>query len=271
MLTRIILLINIIFADLVPLRQRGYYIAILMAVYGVDMTIGSLIRGAIVDSISWRWVSQMTDMPKYSLSTPQQSRSNYSTHSFVHLGLLQNRPIGGLEIVMLFFLLSVKYSDKKRTLGEKMKQIDWIDNSLLMTGTIIMLYALIYARGKITLGILADAGTSTPGCYPRPHFWNLRGPWVPRGSSHATAAVPPPHVSCCRGQYFSLLDAYLLGHVLLAPCLPNNIPLLSRARSCFRAAHVPGLYTRTALAAVALSRCGKFQATAHRRPGRFHY
>ncbi|KAI3394645.1 hypothetical protein diail_2455 [Diaporthe ilicicola] len=114
----VVMIAHIILADLVPLRQRGYYIAILMAVYGVGLTIGPLLGGAIVDSISWRWVFYI------------------------------NLPIGGLAVVILYLLLRLDHNNKGATLGDKMRRVDWVGNALLMTGTIIMLYALTYAGGK---------------------------------------------------------------------------------------------------------------------------
>lgn len=42
---------------MVPLRQRGNYLAVILAVYTVGMTLGPFIGGAIVETTTWRWVS----------------------------------------------------------------------------------------------------------------------------------------------------------------------------------------------------------------------
>lgn len=47
---------GIIIGDLVPLRQHGYYLAIVMISYTLGMTTGPIIGGAVVGSSLWRWV-----------------------------------------------------------------------------------------------------------------------------------------------------------------------------------------------------------------------
>ena len=47
---------DVIISDLVPLRYRGNYIAMLLAVASVGFAIGPFIGGAIVENSSWRWV-----------------------------------------------------------------------------------------------------------------------------------------------------------------------------------------------------------------------
>lgn len=50
------IIIDIIISDLVPLRERGNYIAIILLTYTVGMTLGPWVGGVIVTTISWRWV-----------------------------------------------------------------------------------------------------------------------------------------------------------------------------------------------------------------------
>lgn len=49
-------IISIIISDLVPVRQRGNYQAILAMTYGIGMAIGPIVGGAIVQNTTWRWV-----------------------------------------------------------------------------------------------------------------------------------------------------------------------------------------------------------------------
>jgi MFS family permease len=50
--------IVIIISDLVPLRQRGNYTAVVLAIYGIGTTLGPFIGGKIVETTTWRWVNQ---------------------------------------------------------------------------------------------------------------------------------------------------------------------------------------------------------------------
>jgi hypothetical protein len=49
-----------------------------------------------------------------------------------------------MALVVLYFFLHVNYN-KEMPLQQKLKRIDWVGNALLMTGTIVMLFALTYA------------------------------------------------------------------------------------------------------------------------------
>lgn len=48
---------EVIISDLVPLRLRGNYIAMLLLVASVGFAIGPFVGGAIVENTTWRWVS----------------------------------------------------------------------------------------------------------------------------------------------------------------------------------------------------------------------
>lgn len=50
------MIVDIIVSDLVPLRERGNYMAIVLTVYFVGTSLGPFVGGAIVDNTTWRWV-----------------------------------------------------------------------------------------------------------------------------------------------------------------------------------------------------------------------
>jgi MFS family permease len=50
------IVVDIIVSDLVPLRERGNYIAIILVVYTIGTTLGPWVGGVIVTNTSWRWV-----------------------------------------------------------------------------------------------------------------------------------------------------------------------------------------------------------------------
>lgn len=46
---------QVIFADIVPLRQRPKYFAIVLGAWAIGSVAGPLIGGVFVDRMSWRW------------------------------------------------------------------------------------------------------------------------------------------------------------------------------------------------------------------------
>lgn len=140
-----------------------------------------------------------------------------------------------------------------------MKRIDWVGNGLLMTGTIIMLYALTYAGGKhpwaswqtlvpLLLGVLVVVVFGA---------WEVLGSpaepvMPPRLFRHRTSAV----VAATTFLYWMLVywGMYFL------PLAFQTVFLFSAARAGvallpMSLVSIPG----TALAAVALSRWGRFK------------
>ncbi|KAI1372088.1 MFS general substrate transporter [Hypoxylon crocopeplum] len=110
----IIMVSSIVISDLVPLRQRGNFSAILMSIFGVGSALGPFIGGAIVSSTTWRWIFYL------------------------------NLPIGGVAFAMLFVFLRVNYN-KEMSFWQKLKRIDLIGNGILVASTVSVLYALSYA------------------------------------------------------------------------------------------------------------------------------
>ncbi|KAK2595101.1 hypothetical protein QQS21_007186 [Conoideocrella luteorostrata] len=91
----ITLVLSIIISDLIPLRQRGSFSAIPMAIFAVGSGLGPFIGGAIVSSTTWRWVFYM------------------------------NLPIGIVAFAWLFVCLQVKYN-KEMTVLEKLRRLDLV-------------------------------------------------------------------------------------------------------------------------------------------------
>ena len=106
--------LDIIVSDLVPLRQRGKYIAMILAIFGVGVALGPFIGGAIVNSTTWRWVFYL------------------------------NLPIGGASLLTMFIFLHVNYN-REMSFKQKIKRIDLIGNAILMASAVAILYALTYA------------------------------------------------------------------------------------------------------------------------------
>ncbi|PTD12582.1 Efflux pump FUS6 [Fusarium culmorum] len=105
---------DVIISDLVPLRYRGNYIAILLLVMTVGFAIGPFLGGVIVENTTWRWVFYL------------------------------NLPLGGVAIVVTYFFLNLQY-DRTQSTIEKLKRIDYIGNAILVGSSISILIALTWA------------------------------------------------------------------------------------------------------------------------------
>lgn len=108
------MIIDVIISDLVPLRQRGNFIAIILAVYGIGTTLGPFLGGVIVENTSWRWVFYI------------------------------NLPVGAVAFILLFLFLRVKW-DRSHTAYEKLRRLDYIGNGILIASTVSILIALTWA------------------------------------------------------------------------------------------------------------------------------
>ncbi|KAI1765223.1 MFS general substrate transporter [Hypoxylon sp. FL1150] len=108
------MIVSVIVSDLVPLRDRGYFQAIIAMTFGIGMAIGPIIGGLIVQNISWRWVFYI------------------------------NLPVGGLSLVLLWLFLRVKW-DRETKVWDKLRRIDTVGNGVLVASTVSILIALTWA------------------------------------------------------------------------------------------------------------------------------
>jgi len=159
------MIVDVIISDLVPLRERGNYISIILTVYAIGTSVGPFIGGILVDRSSWRWVFYI------------------------------NLPVGGVSLLLLFLFLRVK-TKKGMTFSEKVKRIDYVGNLILIASTVSTLYALTYGG---SLYAWSDKRVVTPlvfGLVGIVLFFCYEGsPWVKepvtplRLFSHRTGAV----------------------------------------------------------------------------------
>ncbi|KAF2271624.1 major facilitator superfamily protein [Westerdykella ornata] len=101
---------NVIISDIVPLRDRGTYLAIIFLSITVGNGIGPFLGGVIVQSTSWRWVFYL------------------------------NLPISGVVLVLLYFFLHVNF--KHEPIAAKLRRIDYGGNVLFIGSTVAILLAL---------------------------------------------------------------------------------------------------------------------------------
>jgi len=112
----IISMVNIIIADIVPLKRRGIYMGLTGAVFSFSSVIGPLIGGFISDNWGWRWVFYI------------------------------NLPIGIVSIIVISIIVNIP--TPKGSLIAKIKKIDILGTIFLVLTTIPTLLALNWGGSK---------------------------------------------------------------------------------------------------------------------------
>lgn len=101
---------EVLVADLIPLRLRGVYYAILAGSWAVGGGVGPIIGGAFAETATWRWIFYL------------------------------NLPICGISLVITPFAMKLKKVHTDRTFSEKFNMIDFWGNILFLgSSTSLML------------------------------------------------------------------------------------------------------------------------------------
>lgn len=108
----VILMIEMIVCDLVPLRERGKFMGIIFAVFALGSSLGPFIGGAIAQH-DWRWVFWI------------------------------NLPIAAVSLVLLVLFLHVNY-DRQSSVASRLRRIDYTGNAILIASVTAILIALSY-------------------------------------------------------------------------------------------------------------------------------
>ncbi|KAI6354539.1 hypothetical protein MCOR25_008566 [Pyricularia grisea] len=108
----------IVVSDLVPVRSRGMYMAIILAAYLLGATSGPLLGGVLAQAGIWRWVFWLPV------------------------------PFGVVGMVLLAFCLKGGVRDADVGWREKLKRVDYAGNTILTAATASMLYAVTYAGAE---------------------------------------------------------------------------------------------------------------------------
>lgn len=110
----IMVLTETIICDLIPLRQRGNYLAIIFGFIALGTALGPFFGGLIVQYSDWRWVFYL------------------------------NLPIGGVSLVLLAAFLKVKWKRDVK-LASRLTSIDWVGNAIFIAAIFAVLIALAWA------------------------------------------------------------------------------------------------------------------------------
>jgi EmrB/QacA subfamily drug resistance transporter len=107
-------LCEILVCDLVPLRERGKYLAGMFGMIALGTALGPFFGGLIVDHTTWRWVFYL------------------------------NLPVGGLALVLLVIFLQVNHVQEPN-LATSLGKIDWAGNLIFVASVSSVLIALAWA------------------------------------------------------------------------------------------------------------------------------
>ncbi|KAF1832677.1 MFS general substrate transporter [Decorospora gaudefroyi] len=97
----IITLTQVIFCDIVPLRQRPKYFAIVLGAWSIGSIVGPVIGGALVENTSWRWCFHI------------------------------NYPFCGIGFVVAILFVRLN-AVAELTFAQKLKRVDWIGAALFV-------------------------------------------------------------------------------------------------------------------------------------------
>ncbi|KAI0684558.1 MFS general substrate transporter [Cytidiella melzeri] len=107
---------SIVTADLVPLRERGFFTAITGIIFTLSSVIGPFIAGGLAQHATWRWLFYM------------------------------NLPLCAVAMVVVFFFLQLKAPQD--SLREKLMKLDWIGNILIISSTCACILGLTWGGIK---------------------------------------------------------------------------------------------------------------------------
>ncbi|KAI0326036.1 iron permease [Cubamyces sp. BRFM 1775] len=144
---------EIIYADMVPLPERGKFQGIVATVWALACAFGPLVGGAIANSGAWRWL------------------------------FFLNLPLCGIAFPLTCVFLRV--NTPRTSLREKMLQIDWLGVSLVTASTVAVLLAITWGGLRFSwtsfhvLVPLVLGAIGVVGFFIAEYLW-LKGPTVPR-------------------------------------------------------------------------------------------
>ncbi|KAK6215894.1 hypothetical protein LQW54_004074 [Pestalotiopsis sp. IQ-011] len=108
----VVLMIEMIVCDLVPLRERGKFMGVIFAVFALGSSLGPFIGGAIAQH-DWRWVFWI------------------------------DLPIAAVSLALLVLFLHVNY-DRQSSVASRLRRIDYTVNVILIASVTAILISLSY-------------------------------------------------------------------------------------------------------------------------------
>ncbi|KAH9883541.1 major facilitator superfamily domain-containing protein [Xylariomycetidae sp. FL2044] len=106
-------MVELIICDLVPLRERGKYIGMVLGGATTISGLSPLFGGALTEVGAWRWIWYL------------------------------NLPLGGVSIVIALIWLRVSHRQEGAFL-DRLRRVDWVGTIIITGSTVAILYALAY-------------------------------------------------------------------------------------------------------------------------------
>lgn len=135
---------QIIYADLVPLRQRPKYFALVLAAWALGTVLGPLVGGFVVERYSWRWCFYLNAslLPRPPFSGPEKERRK-GEKTARRLTVSPQFPfcLFGLVLVPVY----VRLRADEAPLAAKLRRIDWLGGFLFLAGMTSLLVGLSWA------------------------------------------------------------------------------------------------------------------------------
>ncbi|KAK3312811.1 major facilitator superfamily domain-containing protein [Apodospora peruviana] len=122
---------QVIFADIVPLRQRPKYFSIVLGAWALGSVLGPLIGGLFVEHVYWSWCFYL------------------------------NFPFCALGLVLVPFC--VKLSQEKTTFASKLARVDWIGGFLFIASMTSFLIGISWAGVQFAWGTAQVVAPITVG------------------------------------------------------------------------------------------------------------
>ncbi|KAI9649222.1 hypothetical protein NHQ30_001790 [Ciborinia camelliae] len=108
----IMMLVELIICDIVPLRERGKYLGIVMSSTAVAAILGPVVGGALA-TVNWRWIFYL------------------------------NLPIAGFTMAIMIIFLRLHH-DKEPTWTRALLRVDWVGNLIFITSLCSLLIGLTF-------------------------------------------------------------------------------------------------------------------------------
>jgi EmrB/QacA subfamily drug resistance transporter len=109
----IITIVQVVFCDIVPLRQRPKYFAMVLGAWSIGSIVGPVVGGSIVENTSWRWCFHI------------------------------NYPFCGIGFIVATFFVRMNASTPL-TFAQKLRQTDWIGAFLFIASFTSFLIGLSF-------------------------------------------------------------------------------------------------------------------------------